>query len=277
MEKARRKLDSNLKVSDAVLMVVDARIPRSGRHHELEKQLQTGSKPLFFVLSKSDLAEADITARWLQDFRERQLQAVELRANKGRGAGNLKPVLKELRGQVNEARKRKGLRERDPRLLVVGLPNVGKSSLLNRLVGGSRAKTGRKPGVTRGSQWVVAEGQWQVLDTPGILYPRIETEEQLAYLAATGAIRPDVLPLEEVTADLLTLLLQRQRAGDLLGEPPYPEKHLLPALLARRRGFLRSGQDPDIERAARWLLSALFEGKFGPISLESPEVAGEED
>lgn len=271
MAKARRKLEGDLKKADAVLMVVDARVPRSGRHHDLEQSLSERGKPLLFALTKGDLAEEQHTKSWLKQLRSESFGAVSINAQKGRGPGSLEPHLRRLTTQINEKRQAKGLRPREPRLVVVGLPNVGKSSLLNRLAGSQRAKTGRKPGVTRGQQWVKVSGKWSVLDTPGILYPRIEDERQLAFLAAVGSVKADVLPMEEVGGYLLEELRDRPEASKLLGDPPYPERPFLLERLAQRKGFLMSGARPDLERGCRWLLSSFFEGKLGKITLERPD------
>ncbi len=270
MAKARRKLEADLKKADAVLLVVDARVPYSGRHLDLEKTLSERSKPVIFALTKGDLAEEEHTREWVKRLREESFGAVAINAKKGRGPGSLEPHLRRLTGQINEKREQKGLRPREPRLVVVGLPNVGKSSLLNRLAGSQRAKTGRKPGVTRGQQWVKVAGKWSVLDTPGILYPRIEDERQLAFLAAVGSVKADVLPMEEVGGYLLEELARHPMAEKLLGEPPYPERPFLLERLAKKKGFLMSGARPDLERGCRWLLSSFFEGKLGRITLERP-------
>ncbi|MGE0491756.1 MAG: ribosome biogenesis GTPase YlqF [Vulcanimicrobiota bacterium] len=270
MARARRRLEGNLKLADAVLTVLDCRIPATSRHLELEASLAERNMPILLVLNKADLADPQLTKRWLEQLKREGVTAVAMSSQQGRGAGPLRPHLDRLREKVAERFEHKGVRARDPRLLVVGLPNVGKSSLLNRLVGKSRAKTGRKPGVTRGAQWVVAQGKWQVLDTPGILYPRIETEQQLAYLAAVGCVKRDVLPFEDVARHLLMALVERDLAEPMLGEPPYPEPHLLIEALARQKGFLLKGGRLDIERATTWLLAQFFEGKVGPVTLEAP-------
>lgn len=269
MAKARRRLEGDLKLADAVLFVLDSRIPRSCRHPDLEQALEQRGKPLLLVLNKKDLAEEPETRRWLARLKERGRRAVALCSSRGRGTGPLAPHLEWLSREVAARRVRRGALSREPRLVVVGLPNVGKSSLLNRLVGRKTAATGRKPGVTRGAQWVVAPGRWQVLDTPGILYPRIEGQGQLCRLAAVGCVRRDVLPTEEVAAHLLETLKKHGAIAPLLAQAPAdaPGYQLL-ELLARQKHFLHSGDRADLDRACSWLLRSFFEGKLGRVTLE---------
>lgn len=216
MVKAKRELENNLKLSDAVLLMLDARAPLSTRHEELELILKNRSSPFVLVLNKSDLAEEEQTLRWRSQLKAEGHLVVEMSALKGRGTGPLTPLLKELEDQINEKRAAKGLLPREPRLMVAGLPNSGKSTLLNRLVGKTRFKAGKKPGLTRGAQWVKVAGRYLLLDTPGILYPRIEGDQALAYLAAIGSVRRDVLPQQKVARTLLNELEQRNRLAELL-------------------------------------------------------------
>lgn len=258
MRSAWRQLQQDLKLADAVVFVADARAPGATRHPELEASLTRHGKPLLLVLNKSDLADPAQTRRWVAHLEKEGTPVVAISAQQGQGAGPLRAPLERLRHKLTERRAEKGIFERDARLAVAGLPNVGKSSLLNRLVGRGAAKTGKKAGLTRGKgQWVAGPDGWQVLDSPGITYPRIDRQRQLVLLAGVGCLKADVLPLEEVTEDLLALL----------GREPVPDSTRLEAL-AREKGFLLSGARPDLERAARWVLAGSLDGRWGPITLE---------
>ncbi|MCE7869733.1 ribosome biogenesis GTPase YlqF [bacterium CPR1] len=274
MRRAMRRLEQDLEMADAVLFVLEARLPESSRHPELEAMLRKRGRLLFYVLAKADLADPAATESWLTCLREQGHQAIALNAVKGSGAGALTPTLEKLAARIAEQRARKKLNPRDPRLVVVGIPNVGKSSLLNRLVGRKRAMTGDRPGVTRGKQWVVAAGRWQVMDTPGILYPRIEGMDRLACLAATGCVREEAIPSEEAAAYLLARLVKLgQSQAFLSGEDLPGEPFELLEETGRRKGFLLKGARVDTERTARWVLQVFREGRAGRITLELPPNA----
>lgn len=225
MVKAKRELEANLKLADAVLLMLDARAPNSTRHPELEEILSTRTTPFLLVLNKADLAQAEETERWRAHLKSQRYKVVEMSALKGQGTGPLTPMLDKLEVEINEKRARKGLLPREPRLMVAGLPNSGKSTLLNRLVGQTRFKAGKKPGLTRGAQWVSVAGRYQLLDTPGILYPRIEGERTLAVLSAIGSVKRDVLPMAQVVRRLFQELDSRGRLTEVLpGLEDVPEE-----------------------------------------------------
>lgn len=271
MRRAMRRLEKDLDLADAVLFVLESRLPESSRNPELEEMLQKRGRLLFYVMTKADLADPAATDAWLAWFRSSGHQAMAINAVKGSGAGALTPSLEKLAARIAEQRSRRSLNARDPRLVVVGLPNVGKSALLNRLVGRKQAITGDRPGVTRGKQWVVAAGKWQVMDTPGILYPRIEGIGRLACLAATGCVREEVIPAEEAAAHLLVRLVELGKAEALVSGPDLPaEPFALLEHTGRKKGFLLKGARVDTERTARWVLQAFREGRAGRITLELP-------
>ncbi|MBI3925010.1 MAG: ribosome biogenesis GTPase YlqF [Armatimonadetes bacterium] len=266
MRKARRELEQSLRLADAVLMVLDARAPASTRHLELERSLR--NRPIILVLNKEDLAEKEATRAWIQTLSQEGATAVALTSTGGQGAGPLRPHLERIRQRLHQDLAAKGVRPRPPRLIVAGVPNVGKSSLLNRLVGRKRAKTGAKPGVTRGPQWVVAEGLWQVLDTPGILYPRIQGAEQFTHLLAVGCVRREAVAFDEAAGRLVQILAERGLREELLGPcevSDSPVENLI--RVARHKTYFQHGE-VDVERAAHWLLQSFAEGRFGRITLE---------
>ncbi|MGM9991734.1 MAG: ribosome biogenesis GTPase YlqF [Candidatus Bruticola sp.] len=278
MRKALRQLEESLNLADIVLLVMDARIPAASRQPDLEELLQRKNKELIFVLNKTDLAEEAETKKWLEWFKAHNLAAVAMRSTAGKGAGPLEGAIQRLRRQVESKRSAKGMRPRDPRLVVAGIPNVGKSSLLNRLAGANRAKTGAKPGVTRGSQWVAVPNYWQILDSPGILYPRIDTAETLTALAAASCVRHDAIPLEMVGGLLLERLWRKGKIKNVVPTslaqswqtadcPLIPEQML--DELARSKNFFINANEADLPRCARFVLKAFAQGDIGPITLES--------
>lgn len=273
MVKAKRELESNLKLADAVLVMLDSRAPVSTRHHDLEQILTSRSCPFGLVLNKSDIAEQVQTERWCSHLRSEGQRVVRMNSVQGRGPGALTSLLDRVDKAVNERRERKGLLPREPRLMVCGLPNSGKSTLLNRLVGKTRFKAGKKPGLTRGAQWVRVANRYQLLDTPGILYPRIEGERSLSILAAIGSVKRNVLPQQQVAQTLLTLLRERGRLLEFLPELESVDWEHDPLVqLAGVWGYQAKGGAEPTRRAFERLLNLLTD-KDKPITWELPPEA----
>ncbi|MBQ7568885.1 ribosome biogenesis GTPase YlqF [bacterium] len=271
MRKAMRQLEEQLSLADIVLLVMDARIPSSSRQPDLEAMLRQRGKEFIFVLNKTDLADATETKLWLQKLRRDGYNACTITAISGKGAGPLESAIAAVRQRVQQQRQKKGLLSRDPRLAVVGIPNVGKSSLLNRLAGSVRAKTGARPGITRGNQWVAVSGKWQLLDSPGILYPRIEGEYCLTSLVAAGCVSTNAVPLERVGGLMLRRLISLGKQAELFGDAAADSEADPIALLeqyARRKNFVLSQGEPDLIRAATLLLKMFAQGQFGRLTLE---------
>ncbi|MFY9188300.1 MAG: ribosome biogenesis GTPase YlqF [bacterium] len=260
MAKARRELQARLPQVDFVLEIADARVPAASRNPDLAELL--AGKLHLLVLNKADLASPPVTAEWLRTVRGQGIEAVAFSAHLDRRQKLLQPIRK-LASQAAVFN--------DLRVLVAGIPNVGKSAVINKLVGRRRAIVGAKPGVTRSQQWIRAGENLIILDTPGILWPKFSDQETGYKLAAVGAIRAEILPLEEIS---LWLGQQLQEQAPLVLETTYDLESsdvssILPGI-AQRRGLYLSGGKLDTARAAALLLREFQQGKLGRISLERP-------
>ena len=275
MAKTRRMLIENLKLIDVVVELIDARAPRATRNPDFDDLF--AAKRRVIVLNKSDLADPAITASWIDAYRARNIRAIELvsTATKSR-----KPAIELIEAEASETVQRmlaKGVRK-TVRAMVVGIPNVGKSTLINRIAGSQRAQVGDRPGVTRGRQWVRITPYLELMDTPGMLWPKLEDPESAKHLAYLGSINDEVLDQEQLAAELLQELRTlcpkslQQRYSQLVDDLQLDE--LLPAVCTSR-GFLAPGGELDQDRAARIVLDEFRAGKIGRITLERPEVASD--
>jgi ribosome biogenesis GTPase A len=270
MAKAHRMIREQLKLVDVVIELLDARIPRSSANPIIDEVLE--GKPRVVALNKADLAEPDYTKEWIQVYRERNLQVVALDTMTGKGAKQLVSRVEEAASATLAKLAAKGIRPRPVRAMILGIPNVGKSSLINRLMGSAVVRTADKPGVTRGKQWIRVGKNLELLDTPGVLWPKFEDEEVAFHLAITGAINDDVYDLEKVMDKLLQML--RERYSERLIER-YKLKAPLPAesyeilkLIGAKRGCLRSGGIVDEEKARKIILTELRSGKLGLFTFD---------
>lgn len=266
MAKARRQLAQRLPLVDVVVEVADARVPAASRNPDLTALLK--DKEHLLVLNKADLADPVHTQAWLKVLREQGLAVIDFSA-KSDGREKLLPYIKERGARVSWRR------HGAVRVLVAGIPNVGKSAVINRLVGRRSAKVGARPGVTRGQQWLRVSAELELLDTPGLLPPKLVSEETGFKLAAVGAIRPEVLPIEEVALWLVERLL-KFKPGSLAEAYAADTREPLEVIgcVARRRGLYLPGGRLDLERAAAVLLHEFQEGRLGRITLEVPEEKG---
>lgn len=272
MAKTRRMIEENLKLIDAVVEILDARIPYSGRNPNFDDII--GNKPRLLVLNKADLADEAKTRLWIEYYGDLGLKVIPISCATGAGLGR---VLSEARALMSERTERDAARgrTRSLKLMMVGIPNVGKSSLINRLLGRASAKTGDRPGVTRGKQWLRLKDGTELLDTPGLLPPKLEDQEQARRLAYTGAIKDEIMNTELLAYSLCEYLLARYPAElaaryKLSGDISSETGSGLLELIARRRGFVVSGGEADTERAANMLLNELRGGRIGRITLETP-------
>jgi ribosome biogenesis GTPase A len=266
MAKARRQLVERLPLVDIVVEVADARVPAASRNPDLTALLK--GKEHLLVLNKADLADPVYTRTWLKVLRERGLAVIDFSAKRD-GREKLLQYIKE-RGA------RAGWRRHGAtRVLVAGIPNVGKSAVINRLVGRRSARVGARPGVTRGQQWLRVSAELELLDTPGLLPPKLVSEEIGYKLAAVGAIRPEVLPTEEVALWLADRLLKfkPESLTEAYATDTYEPLEVI-SCVARRRGLYLPGGRLDLERAAAVLLHEFQEGRLGRITLEVPEEKG---
>lgn len=273
MAKAHRTIREHLKLVDVVVELLDARIPYSSANPLIKEVLE--GKPRVVALNKADLAEPELTKAWIEQFKAQGVKAVPLEAVGGKGAKHLVALLEQAGSEKIAKMVAKGLRPRAVRAMILGIPNVGKSSLINCLLGTSTVRTADKPGVTRGKQWIKVGRNLELLDTPGVLWPKLEEQEVALKLAMTGAIKDEVYDLEQAIVQFLALLRPRY-AGRLIEryklETPLPEEniHLLEKIGAKR-GCLRSGGVVDCEKAMRLILNEFRSGKLGQITLDYPE------
>ena len=273
MAKTRRLITENLKLVDIVVELKDARIPYSSTNPILKEIL--GNKPRVIALNKCDMADENMLKEWIAYYKNQGVVAVPVDSIKGTGIGALK---NEINNALRDKIKRdteKGMKQRDPRMMVVGIPNVGKSSFINKLSGRAGAKTGDRPGVTTSKQWIRISGGYELLDTPGILWPKFEDEFVGRNLAFTGAIRDEVYDIAEAACELCSLLAYK--APDALCEKYKLDSveglmgHEILFNIGKKRGCLISGGDVDYDRAARILLDEFRACKLGKIVLETPE------
>ena len=273
MTKTRRQMEEDVKFVDMVAEVVDARIPVSSRNPDIDSMV--GDRPRMMIFNRADQADPQQTARWLASFRRQGYAVLETDAKSGRGVGQFSAVVKAALRDKIEGWRAKGQVGRPVRVMVVGVPNVGKSTLINKISKKKSAKAGDRPGVTRGKQWVRVDSGLELLDTPGILWPKFEDETTGLHLAFTGAVKDEVMDSESLAAALMELL--RDRYGQALTEryrievcADVPGWELLERA-GRKRGMLISGGEVDTERMAKVLLDEFRGGKLGRFTLELPE------
>ena len=273
MTKAQRMIEENVRLVDAVCEILDARIPRSSRNPDIDR-LAAG-KPRLVILNRCDLADPAVTKKWAAYFRVQGLAVLETDARSGRGVNAFPAAVRELLRDKLAEYERKGQSGRGLRIMVLGIPNVGKSTFINKVAGRKAAAAGDKPGVTRGRQWISIDRSLDLLDTPGILWPKFDSQEVGEMLAVTNAIKSDVLDRETLAANFMLRLceLYPDAVKERYGVVRTGEENGFELLeqAAKRRGFLVSKGEYDIERMANTLLDEYHGGKLGRLSLERPE------
>lgn len=273
MTKAQRMIEENLRLVDAVCEILDARIPRASRNPDIDR-LAAG-KPRLVILNRCDLADPAVTKAWAAAFRAKGLSVLETDARSGKGVNGFAPAVRELMADKLQSYESKGQTGRGLKVMVLGIPNVGKSTFINKVAGRKAAAAGDKPGVTRGRQWINIDRGLDLLDTPGILWPKFDSQEVGEMLAVTNAIKSDVLDRETLAANFMLRLraLYPEAIENRYGFTPPEEANgfELLELAAKKRGFLVSKGEYDIERMANTLLDEYHAGKLGRLSLERPE------
>lgn len=270
MKKTRELIRNNLKLVDLVIEVLDARIPISSRNPIIDEIV--GNKPRVIALNKTDIASNKETKRWLEYFVREGSTPVAINAQSGSGVSNLLKILERIEKELSEGK----MRQKPLRMMIVGVPNVGKSSLINRLTGRKAAQIGNKPGVTKGKQWLRLKNGMELLDTPGILWPKFEDNRVGIYLAFCGSIKDEILDLPTLALELIKvlrrdypeLLLARYKLDEDCLE--YEDIELLDEI-CRRRGYILPGKRIDYDRAGKAILDEFRNGKIGRITLEMAE------
>ncbi len=271
MTKAKRMMQENIKLVDLVIELVDARIPLSSRNPDIDELGR--QKARLLLLNKSDLADERMNEAWSAYFKEKGLFVVKVNSRAGTGVKSINTVVSEACKEKIERDRRRGILNRPVRAMVVGIPNVGKSTFINSFAGRACAKTGNKPGVTKGAQWVRLNKQLELLDTPGILWPKFEDPQVGIHLAMIGSVKDDILNTEELSIKLLEFLhvqyegILTQRFGIQESE----ETFSMLEQIAKNRGCLQKGNELDLGKAAGILLDEFRSGKLGRITLEVPE------
>ena len=280
MTKARRMMEENIGLVDLVIELTDARIPMSSRNPDIDKL--SANKARILVMTKADLADPVSTAAFQKHFEEKGWMVVAVDARTRKSNDKIRAYVEKACSAKRERDKRRGIVGRPLRAMVVGIPNVGKSTFINSFAGKASAKTGNKPGVTRGKQWIRLNKNLELLDTPGILWPKFEDRQVGVNLALTGAIRQELLEEQELSLELLdflqreypALLKERYAPEDAQWEFPMDSAKLL-GEIALSRNLLKTGGEPDWQRASKMVLDDFRNGKTGRISLETPPEGGE--
>ena len=273
MKKTERQIEKVLPLIDAVAEIADARIPVSSRNPELAGIVK--DKPRIILLNKCDMADKSATDRWISKFRSEGIIAIPMDCRSGRGIENFVKSVKTLLKDKLDLYDQKGMTGKPLRVMVVGIPNVGKSSFINRMSKITKAGVADRPGVTRGNQWFKIDDRLELLDTPGVLWPKFEDERVGEHLAFTGAVKDDVIDRELLAVRLLECMMagypDRLKNRYKVNSDEYNDGYDLLQAIGKKRGMMMRGGDVDTERAATMLLDEYRGGKLGTITLELPE------
>lgn len=271
MTKAKRMMQENMKLIDIMIELVDARIPLSSRNPDIDQL--AANKSRLILLNKTDMADERVTAQWEEYFKEKGFYVARTNARSGKGVKGTQAIVMDACKEKLERDRKRGIKNRPIRAMIAGIPNVGKSTFINSLVGKACTKTGNKPGVTKGKQWIRLNKSVELLDTPGILWPKFEDQEVGMRLAYIGSIKDDILNIEELALGLIGYLQEFYPAA--IRERYNVEEELKPldilTAVAKARGCLKKGEELDYEKASRLLLEEFRSGKLGKVTLEFPK------
>lgn len=276
MTKAKRQMQKDIKLIDLIIEVVDARIPLSSRNPDIDELGQ--NKARMVLLNKSDLSDSHINSKWIEYFKEKGIHSLEVNSKSGMGLKAIQSTVKEACKEKIERDRKRGIKNRPVRAMVVGIPNVGKSTFINSFAGKACAKTGNRPGVTKGKQWIKLNKELELLDTPGILWPKFEDNLTGMRLAFIGSINDEILVMEELACDFIKYIkfLYPDAINSHYGISCDMEKeYQVLEEIARVRKCLIAGGMPDVAKAARMLMDDYRAGRLGRITLEKPESLGE--
>ena len=275
MTKTKRQIQESLKLVDAVAEILDARIPLSSKNPDLQKLIQ--NKPKVVLLNKCDMANQTATSRWIDYYASQGITAIAVDCKSGKGLNKFAPAVNNVLSERRERLKAKGMINPMLRIMIVGIPNVGKSSFINRVAKQNRAKVEDRPGVTRGNQWYSIAKNIEMLDTPGVLWPKFDDKIVGERLAFTGAVKDQILDTELLAVRLL-YFLRSLKPADFIARFKLEDIDLdaidsyeLLNVIGKKRGMLISGGEINTERAAIMLLDEFRSGKLGRITLEMPE------
>lgn len=275
MTKTKRQIQSSLKLVDAVAEIIDARIPASSRNPDLAKLVQ--NKPRVILLNKCDMANQTATKMWIDYFKKQNLVAIPVDCKSGRGLDKFAPAVNTVMSHKIARLKEKGLVNPTIRIMIVGIPNVGKSSFINKMVKKNRAKVEDRPGVTRGNQWYTIAKNLEMLDTPGVLWPKFDDKTVGEHLAFTGAVKDQILDIELLAVRLLDFIKELKPADFITRfkleneDIENIDSYELLKMIGKKRGMLVSGGEIDTERAAIMLLDEFRSAKLGRITVEMPQ------
>lgn len=275
MTKTKRQIQSSLKLVDAVAEIIDARIPVSSRNPDLAKLVQ--NKPRVILLNKCDMANQTATKMWIDYFKKQNLVAIPVDCKSGRGLDKFAPAVNTVMSHKIARLKEKGMVNPTIRIMIVGIPNVGKSSFINKMVKKNRAKVEDRPGVTRGNQWYTIAKNLEMLDTPGVLWPKFDDKTVGEHLAFTGAVKDQILDIELLAVRLLDFIKELKPADFITRFKLESEdienidSYELLKMIGKKRGMLVSGGEIDTERAAIMLLDEFRSAKLGRITVEMPQ------